>query len=271
MPEWISRDEGRHLFGLDPEGYDAVRPQYPDLIYEFMAEHRALRPNTATLEIGAGSGLATRRLIEYGANPITIIEPDARFAPQLRSLATKAEIHLVQSAFEDAQLQPRAFDLVAAATSFHWLDPNVAIDKIARVLKPGGYVALWWNVLGIQGRDDAFHDATVALLEDLAVSPSGAPNTIPFALDRAARVEQFAQSGLFAPVECAETRWTLVLNAAQIGTLYGGFSHIQRLQAPERAALLEQLMVIARTQFGGTVERNITSVIYLARRLSRAR
>jgi SAM-dependent methyltransferase len=268
MPDLISRAEGRHLFGLDPEGYDDVRPQYPDLIYQFMIERSALGPNLATLEIGAGSGLATRRLIDYGADPITVVEPDVRFAPQLQSLAaiTKARLHLVQSAFEDAALPPRCFDLVAAATSFHWLDPTVALDKIAHVLKPGGYAALWWNLFGDLDRADPFHDATTALLADLAVSPSGAPNAIPFALDRAAREAQFVACGKFAAVEYAQTHWTLTLNTPQVGRLYGGFSHIQRLPATQRTELLEQLMALAQNQFGGTIERNMTSVIYLARR-----
>ena len=263
MPESISRAEGRHLFGLDPESYDAARPQYPDSIYRFMLDRGALRPAAATLEIGAGSGLATRRLIEYGARPMTVIEPDARFTPQLTSLAN---VHLVQCAFEDAQLASRSFDLVAAATSFHWLDPTVAIDKIARVLKPGGYAALWWNLFGDVERADPFHDATQSLLADLAVSPSGAPNTVPFALDRAAREEEFARSGKFDAVEYSETRWTLTLNTRQVGQLYGGFSHIQRLPEAQRVELLERLMAVAQSGFGGTVARNMLSAIYLARR-----
>ena len=267
MPELISRADGRHLFGLDPEGYEDVRPQYPDLIYRFMIERGALEPKSATLEIGAGSGLATRRLIEHGADPITVVEPDVRFAPQLKSLASaKTHLRLVQSAFEDAELPPRCFDLVAAATSFHWLDPDIALDKIARVLKPGGCAALWWNVFGDLDRDDPFHDATTALLADLAVSPSGAPDAIPFALDRPAREAQFESCGKFGAVEYAETRWTLTLNTPQVGRLYGGFSHIQRLPVTQRAELLEQLMAVAQTRFGGSVERNMTSVIYLARR-----
>ena len=267
MPELISRAEGRHLFGLDPEGYDDVRPPYPDTIYQFMIERGALAAKSATLEIGAGSGLATRRLIACGADPVTVVEPDERFAPQLRSLATSArtEVRLVQSAFEDAELSPREFDLVAAATSFHWLDPDVAITKIARVLKPGGYAALWWNVFGDIDRQDPFHDATTTLLADLAISPSGAPDAIPFPLDRAAREAQFAESGKFDALEYAETRWTLKLNTQQVGRLYGSFSHIQRLPEAQRAQLLERLMAVAQTQFGGAVERNMTSVIYLAR------
>jgi hypothetical protein len=64
MPEFISTREGRRLFGLNPESYANVRPEYPDAIYEALHAHHTLAPNTATLEIGTGSGLATRRRIE---------------------------------------------------------------------------------------------------------------------------------------------------------------------------------------------------------------
>jgi SAM-dependent methyltransferase len=268
MPELIDRSEGRHLFGSNPEAYGDVRPEYPEPIYRCLVDHGALVPDTATLEIGAGSGLATRRLIELGAKPITVIEPDARFAPSLRALGemTGTDLRLVQSAFEDAEVPPHSFDLVAAATSFHWLDPRVALDKIADALRPGGFAALWWNVFQDLDREDPFHDATRSLLANLGISPSGAPGTQPFALDRRAREAEFARTDRFEAVTYAETRWTLVLDVTQVGRLYEGFSHIQRLPDVERARLLRALMEIARTEFGGRVERNMTSPIYLARR-----
>ncbi len=159
-------------------------------------------PGTATLEIGAGPGSATRRLIELGANPISVVEPDRRFAPMLTALreTTGADLSLISDAFEDVSLPAQSFDLVAAATSYHWLDPRTAVDKIANVLKPGGYVALWWNVFQDLERDDAFHDATLPLFVNQAISRSGAPDAIPFALDRAAR-EAGAQHDL-ADLSC---------------------------------------------------------------------
>ena len=134
------------------------------------------------------------------------------------------------------------------------------------MLKPGGFVALWWNVFQDLHRADPFHDATQSILANLAISPSGAPDALPFALDRRAREADFARTGNFEAVVYAETRWTLVLDVPQVGRLYEGFSHIQRLPEAERARLLWQLMEIARTQFDGRVERNMTSPIYLARR-----
>ena len=268
MPDLIDHREGRHLFGLNPQGYADARPPYPEAIYRFLVDRGAIAPGTVTLEIGAGNGLATRRLIELGANPLSVIEPDGRFAPLLRDLAANSDtdVRLLQYAFEDAPLELGSFDLVAAATSFHWLDQLTVLERIANVLKPGGCVALWWNVFTDLDRDDAFHDATFSILADLAISPSGAPDAIPFALDRRAREADFARTGRFGDVEYAQTRWTYVLDAAQVRTLYEGFSHIQRLPQARRDKLLDELTEVAQTRFGGRVERNMTSAIYLARR-----
>jgi len=136
-------------------------------------------------------------------------------------------------------------------------------------VRPGGHVALWWNVLQDLDKEDRFHDATAHLLHALAVGPTGAPDSIPFALDRRAREADFERSGAFEAVRYYETRWTHTLDARGTGHLYEGFSAIQRLDTARRQALLRALIDIAERQFGGTVERNVTSVLYLARRLER--
>ncbi len=268
MPEFIDRSEGRRLFGRDPAAYGEVRPDYPPALYRFLRERGAIGPGTATLEIGAGPGLATRRLIELGAEPLTVVEPDPRFAASLAALSARSgrPLRVIGVAFEDAQLATAQFDLVAAATAFHWLDPDAALAKIADVLAPGGFVALWWNVLGDLDREDPFHDATQALLADCAVSPGGAPGAVPFALDRAARGAEFARCGAFGAVEYAEWRWQFSLGSEGIAKLYAGFSHIARMPSDARERLLAQLVDIAERRFGGRVERNVTSPIYLAQR-----
>jgi trans-aconitate methyltransferase len=267
MPERIDYSEGRRLFGLDPDGYDEARPRYPSALYDFIVDAGAIRPATCTLEIGAGSGLATSKLIELGADPLTILEPDRRFAPRLEAIvaAHAARCTVVHAAFEELETND-SFDLIAAATAFHWVQPDVGVPKLVRLLRSRGWVALWWNVLQVLGRPDAFHDSTHALLRDLAVSPTGGPETLPFPLDRAAREADFARTSGFEPARYFEMHWTHVLDARGIGKLYEGFSHIQRLDTDARERLLDALMEIADREFGGRVERNVTSVLYLFRR-----
>jgi hypothetical protein len=87
MSEYFDAREGRGLFGSDPRNYDEVRPPYPEPLYELLVAAGALRAGTATLEIGAGTGLATRRLLEPG-RPLTV---GARrpLRPLLRPIAAR--------------------------------------------------------------------------------------------------------------------------------------------------------------------------------------
>ncbi len=270
MPGAIDAAEGRALIGLDPQNYDAVRPQYPEQVFEFLLAKDALRPDAVTLEIGAGTGLATRRLLEFGVNSLTLIEPDVRFSPWLTPLAKQfgADIRIVTESFEEAALPSRHFDLVAAATSFHWVQPSLGFQKIADVLKPGGYAALWWHAFGDSVREDPFHEATREILCPLANSLGDVPGGVPFALDTQARLLDFSRTGQFERPESSTHSWTLVLDTAQVGALYATFSAINRLPEPQRSRILQQLMDVADRQFGGRVERKMVSPVYVARRKS---
>lgn len=266
MPEHIDRCEGRRLFGLDPEGYDQVRPAYPDWIFDDLCASGALFTGATTLEIGPGTGRATIRLLEHGAGPLTLLEPDRRFAEMLAAathgLAERCVVR--HETLEAAALPADHFDLVVAATSFHWVEPESGLRKVRGILKDGGTAALMWNVLQDLDKDDAFHDATQHLLADLATSPSGAPNTVPFALNRDAREVDARHAG-FEECRYAESSWTLTLDTEQVGTLYESFAHIQRLDPSSRTALLGELKRIAADEFDGVVERNVTSCLYQLR------
>ena len=84
----IAREEGRRVFGTDPETYDRARPGHAERVYEILVERCGLGPGTSVLEVGPGTGQATRRLLELGADPLVAIEPNedlARLPARARS------------------------------------------------------------------------------------------------------------------------------------------------------------------------------------------
>ncbi|MFN8487981.1 MAG: class I SAM-dependent methyltransferase [Caldilineaceae bacterium] len=265
----IPEQEGRQAFGHNPRGYDAVRPPYPEAVFALLMAQGALFQGATTLEIGAGNGLATRRLLALGANPMTAIEPDSRFAELLQALPKPASCayHILHTAFEDVQLGHEAFDLVVIATAFHWLDPATRVEKLWQVLKKQGYVALFWNTFQDLTKADPFHEATQLLLTGLSASPSNRPNEIPFALDRQAREAEFLSGGKFELAVYLELHWTLTLNAHQVRLLYENFSRIARLPPSERAEILDALVNVAESEFKGIVKRNMTTPLYLFRKV----
>lgn len=257
----LSRAFGREAFGADPAAYDAVRPAYSAWVFDELVERGALRPGTVSFEIGAGTGIATRALLARGAGPLLAIEPDPRLAAFLRARCPAADVRT--QPFEDCPLDESAFDLGFCATAFHWLDEASALARIAAALKPGGWWAMVWHVFGDDSRPDAFHDATQALLGGLH-SPSRGAGGPPFALCDAARVGALRRAGAFDMISHRREAWTLRLTADEVQRLYATYSPI--VARADRAAVLAELRRIAIDAFGGHATRNMTTILYVARR-----
>jgi SAM-dependent methyltransferase len=265
--EVIGRDEGRRLFGLDPAAYDRARPGHPEGAYELLAERCGLAHGTAVLEIGPGTGQATRRLLELGADPLVALEPDPSLAAYLTSaVGRRAEVRIAP--LEEAVLSDETFDLSVAASSFHWVDEEVGLARIFAALRRGGWVALWWTVFGEPGHKDAFMRAVDQLFVGLARSPSQ-PSTgrRAYAFDVGARSAALARAG-FVAFDHVTIPWRVVWDSAGIRDLYASFSPIRRLDRERRESLLDEVERIAEHDFEGRIERSITTSIFVARRPS---
>ena len=262
----IDQAEGRRLFGLDPAGYDAARPGHAERVYEVLVQRCGLRPGTAVLEIGPGTGQATRRLLELGARPLVAVEPNEQLSLHLEA-AFGDRVEVRRTTLEDARLSRARFDLATAASSFHWIDETAGLRVIHAELRPGGWIALWWTLFGDGLEPDAFIRATSPLLEGLDSSPTKGEKGRPrHALDREARVAALDGAG-FVEVEHELADWEASWDSAGIRALYGSFSPILRLDIDRRTAILDEIARIAEQDFGGRVSRKLTTSLYTARTL----
>jgi SAM-dependent methyltransferase len=136
--------EQRLVFGEIAEQYDQARPSYPDALFDTIIEHGGLMPGDPALEIGAGTGKATRGFLARGI-AVHALEPSAGMAAVLRGHGVAVE----DTTFEEWEpQQATAFRLVYAAQAWHWVHSADRYEKVASVLAPGGTLALFWN----QGR-----------------------------------------------------------------------------------------------------------------------
>jgi len=125
------------------EDYDAARPRYPAALYDALPSLSG-----SVLELGAGTGIATRELVLRAGSLIgTDLGP--KMLGRLHDLSP--EVPVVVSRAEALPFSDRAFDVVCGAQMWHWVDPPVATPEVARVLKPGGVLALWWNEVAADG------------------------------------------------------------------------------------------------------------------------
>jgi trans-aconitate methyltransferase len=261
----IAKEDGRIAFGLDPAGYDRSRPDYPAWIFETLRSRCGLGDGTSVFEIGAGTGKATRQLLALGANPLVAIEPDPRLASFLANGAASSALRVMNNTFEDVELEGSSFDLGVSATAFHWLDENSALAKIADALKVGGWWAPFWNVFGDSSKPDPFHEATEKLLANGPTNPSNSGHSrVEFGADVEARVAAMEATGALDVVDWHSSAWSIVLDARQTVELYASYSNVSL--RPDRDAVLAELGRIARDEFGNRVTRNMTTMLYLARR-----
>ncbi len=161
-------------FGPVAEAYERFRPGYPVELFDMVMTY-AGRPVLRALEIGAGTGKATRLFVQRGVR-VTATEPDAAMLAELRT-HVPANVRTIQAAFED--LRPGgSYGLVYAAASLHWTNPAGRWSRVAALLKPGGVVASFGGPgqLADPSVAEAVRAARAPFLEtDDVPSPDGTP------------------------------------------------------------------------------------------------
>lgn len=138
-----------HARGFDAWAgdYDRYRPGYPDELFEAIAARLPLPRQPLVIDLGAGTGRAALAMAGLGWR-VTAVEPGKPMLDMLRARAANDGllISTVQASAEETGLDPASADLVTAAQAFHWFDKPRALSEVARILKPAGGLALFWNV-----------------------------------------------------------------------------------------------------------------------------
>ncbi len=215
------------------------------------------------LEVGPGTGQVTRQLLARGA-AVVAVEPDPQLAGYLRERLGDG-IELLEHALEEVELEPGAYDLAIAASSFHWVDETVGLAALRRALRAGGWIAVWWTTFGDETRHDPFRDAVHPLFDDVPHSPSAGLEGRPsFGRDAGRRLAALSHAG-FEDATHEEFRWSHAWDGVGIRGLYATFSPIIALESEPRARLLDAVERIAREDFGDRVERPLVSSLYTAR------
>src|SRR5690348_1191371 len=125
-------------FGSVADAYDRARPSYPEAAARWLIGEGRLN----VLELGAGTGQLTETLVAHGHRVIAT-DPSPEMLGRLRERVTPYSVGI--SGAEAIPAPNRSVDVVVCAQSFHWFDPSRALPEIARVLRPGGFLALVWN------------------------------------------------------------------------------------------------------------------------------
>lgn len=132
-------------FSSRVDNYVKYRPGYPPQILEVLARECGFHPAASVADIGSGTGIFTRILLENG-NAVFGVEPNAEMrAAAEAQLADQPRFTSVDGTAEATTLSEHSVSFVTAAQAFHWFRPEPTRREFARILQPGGYLAVVWN------------------------------------------------------------------------------------------------------------------------------
>jgi len=176
-PAQFSVSESHHArqiaesFGSDAERYERTRPTYPKAMVDAIL---AASEGRDVLDIGIGTGISARPFLQEGCHLLGV-EPDERMAEYARRSGLKVEI----ATFEEWDPAGRTFDIVIAGQTWHWVDPLLGASKAAEVLRPGGRIALFWNVMSFPGNfGERFSAVYQRVLPEFPFFQNGTPGRI---------------------------------------------------------------------------------------------
>ncbi len=260
----MTDDTQRRLtFDQEAQLYNEIRPRYPEALFETMIGVTALSPQAKLVEIGPGTGQATKPLAKRGYQ-ITAIELGAALADVARhELRPYPHVRVVTGAFEEIAMPADTFDLVYAATAFHWIRPELRYVKPHHILKASGHLAIIHTHHVSDEQGDQFFIATQPIYDRYFANATGKPPALP-GPDTVKPTE--LDEKLFKLAHFQRYPMVVAYTAQEYAKLLNTYSPTLVLPEQKRTAFLNDIEALINDRFHGCVDKHFVMSLTIAQK-----
>jgi SAM-dependent methyltransferase len=247
----------RSVFDAAAAEYDAARPSYPEALFDHVEAAAGPLAGRLVLDWGAGTGISSRQLAGRGAR-VVLFDIGEQMLRYARARDPRSRCTLAHGSH--MPVRAASADLTTFAQSFHWFEQPAALAEIARVLRPGGYWAAWWNRARADGSGwfERYQDVLAANcpgytwrnLRDEGMAPDWAAPAV-------------LGTGVLDPASPVIVPWTRRITAARWLTDERSKSYVIELDPAARESVLTELAAIIAAEFpdGQMVVPYITTLL----------
>ena len=250
----------RKSFDRAAETYSEIRPSYPSNMFDDLFRLLPARPRI--LEVGPGTGQATRDLLARGAT-VHAIEIGPAMAAKLHDVLPSDALTITVGDFEHVTIEHGTFDNVFSATAYHWISPRAQLDRPAEVLTAGGTIAIVDLNQVASPDDNGFFAAAQHIYERYGEVHAGPPLPQRGAVDPPIR-STFSSDPRFAKVEVHSYDWNQTYSASGYRKLMLSYSVTQMMEPSARERLLDDMERFVDQHFDGRVTRPLVVTLTTA-------
>lgn len=247
----------KRAFDTKAAVYERMRPHYGDELYQDLFRYVPIHPFDKVVEIGIGTGQATLPFLRRGCQ-LCAVEIGETLANRCKQkFRDYPHFAILHAAFEETVWSPNAYDLVYAATAFHWIDPLIGYTKVYAMLKSGGVFARFANHPYVEKDNKPFRDALQSLY---ARYLPGAKEPQPYTDKDAEAIAQTAAYYGFSDIVYHLYQRTRTFNAKEYTALLSTYSDHIAMKETLRTQFFSHIEDVIN-QFGGII--TITDIIDL--------
>jgi SAM-dependent methyltransferase len=231
------------VFDAAASQYDAARPSYPPALFEKLEQVAGPLAGRLVLDWGAGTGISGRQLAATGAR-VVLLDIGAQMLRYAHARDPGAACVLADG--NRMPVRSAIADVTTFAQSWHWFDKPAAQAEVARVLRPGGYWAAWWNRAAADGAAwyERYQDVVIAHCPGYTWRHRADAELAPDWTQQA-----ILAAGPVEPVTTVVVPWTRKVPAGLWFTDERSKSYFIDLEPGERESVLAKLAQIVGTEF----------------------